>query len=58
MTFNVYIYEGTTSGEELSHELAKSFQRKPLRYALGVQGGGRSLRYRHPGGTGDERQKI
>ena len=23
MTFNVYIYEGTTSGEELSHELAK-----------------------------------
>ena len=22
MTFNVYIYEGTTSGEELSHELA------------------------------------
>ena len=23
MTFNVYIYEGTTSSEELSHELAK-----------------------------------
>ena len=23
MTFDVYIYEGTTSGEELSHELAK-----------------------------------